>query len=208
MKDNGNDNGNNNVNDNLNGNQDPENLQPEKEAAEKSPEEQIAILADQLLRNQADMENLRKRMSREMDKARSFAIENFARDLLPVLDNMNRVLATLAENSDSGLKDGVRLILRETQAVLARHHVVRIEAAGQMFDPNLHEALFENPDPSKPAGTITQIIEDGYMIGDRLLRAARVGVVSAPAAPDNDEGDDVDDEEQASKTPENGPKRP
>ncbi len=174
----------------------------EEKEQESSLEDQISELKhqlkDQLLRSQADMENLRKRMSREMEKASSFAIESFARDLLPVLDNMNRVLATLDEESDNSLKDGVRLTLREMQAILTRHHVVRIEAIGQMFDPHLHEALFEKTDPKAEAGTITEIIEDGYMIGARLLRPARVGVTRA-AQPL---------EAQTPETRENPPKKP
>ncbi len=184
---------NDNMNDNMNGRQNSE--------AEKSLEAQIADLKEQHLRDRADMENLRKRLGREMEKARLFAIENFARDLLPILDNMRRALATLAAQEDlrageseASLQDGVRLILRETEAVLARHHVERIEAEGQMFDPNQHEALFEVLDAARPPGTVAQIIEEGYMIGARLLRPARVGV--AAAGP-------LDTEEKDQKTEEN-----
>ena len=164
-------------------------VEENKVEEEKSLEAQIAELKEQHLLDRADMENLRKRLGREMEKTRLFAIEHFARDLLPVLDNMRRALASLADDSDAGIKasleDGVRLTLREIDAVLARHQVRRIEAEGQSFDPNLHEALFEVP-PSAvptgtPAGTIMQIIEEGYMLGARLLRPARVGVAGEAA---------------------------
>ena len=182
------------MNDNKsNGQQNPEvekkEVEENKVEEEKSLEAQIAELKEQHLLDRADMENLRKRLGREMEKTRLFAIEHFARDLLPVLDNMRRALASLADDSDAGIKasleDGVRLTLREIDAVLARHQVRRIEAEGQSFDPNLHEALFEVP-PSAvsagtPAGTIMQIIEEGYMLGERLLRPARVGVAGEAA---------------------------
>ena len=195
------------MNDNINNNIDHGQQNPEAEKKEveekkveenkveeeKSLEAQIAELAElkeQHLRDRADMENLRKRLGREMEKTRLFAIENFARDLLPVLDNMRRALASLTDDSDADLKaslaDGVRLTLREIEAVLARHQVRRIEAEGQRFDPNRHEALFEVPPSAVPAGTsagtIMQIIEEGYMLGERLLRPARVGIAAAAAA--------------------------
>ena len=190
-----NENVNDNINDNINnGQQSPEaekkKVEGEKIEEEKSLEEQIAELKERHLRDRADMENLRKRLGREMEKTRLFAIEHFARDLLPVLDNMRRALASLTDDSDARLKasleDGVRLTLREIEAVLARHQVRRIEAEGQSFDPNRHEALFEVPQSALPPGTrpgtIMQIIEEGYMLGERLLRPARVGIAAAAAA--------------------------
>ena len=197
-----NENVNDNINDNINnGQQSPEaekkkveekkveekKAEGEKNEEEKSLEEQIAELKERHLLDRADMENLRKRLGREMEKTRLFAIERFARDLLPVLDNMRRALASLTDDSDARLKasleDGVRLTLREIEAVLARHQVRRIEAEGQSFDPNRHEALFEVPQSALPPGTrpgtIMQIIEEGYMLGERLLRPARVGIAAA-----------------------------
>ena len=191
---------NDNINDNINnGQQSPEaekkrveekKIEEEKNEEEKSLEEQIAELKERHLLDRADMENLRKRLGREMEKTRLFAIERFARDLLPVLDNMRRALASLTDDSDARLKasleDGVRLTLREIEAVLARHQVRRIEAEGQRFDPNRHEALFEVPQSALPPGTrpgtIMQIIEEGYMLGERLLRPARVGIAAAAVA--------------------------
>ena len=195
-----NENVNDNINDNINnGQQSPEaekkkveekKVEGEKVEEEKSLEGQIAELKEQHLLDRADMENLRKRLGREMEKTRLFAIERFARDLLPILDNMRRALASLTDDSDARLKasleDGVRLTLREIEAVLARHQVRRIEAEGQSFDPNRHEALFEVPQSALPPGTrpgtIMQIIEEGYMLGERLLRPARVGIAAAAAA--------------------------
>ena len=212
-----NENVNDNINDNINnGQQSPEaekkkveekKVEGEKNEEEKSLEEQIAELKEQHLLDRADMENLRKRLGREMEKTRLFAIERFARDLLPVLDNMRRALASLTDDSDARLKasleDGVRLTLREIEAVLARHQVRRIEAEGQSFDPNRHEALFEVPPSALPPGTrpgtIMQIIEEGYMLGERLLRPARVGIAAAAATA-------TAAKEKAPETGENGKK--
>jgi molecular chaperone GrpE len=150
---------------------------------------------DKLLRTLADMENLRRRTEREVADARTYGVSNFARDIVAVADNMARALgaldAELREKADAGVKallDGVELTERELLKVLEKHGVKKFEPLHEKFDPNLHQAMFELPDPSRPAGTVAQVIQPGYMIGERVLRPALVAVAKggpkpAPAEP-------------------------
>jgi molecular chaperone GrpE len=138
---------------------------------------------DRLLRTLADMDNLRKRTEREIADSRTYGIQNFARDILAVADNMDRALsaldAELREKADAATKallDGVELTERELHKVLEKHGVRKFEPLGEKFDPNLHQAMFEVPDPSRPAGAVAQVMQPGYMIGERVLRPALVGV--------------------------------
>jgi len=154
---------------------------------------------DKLLRLLAEMENLRKRTDREIADARAYGISNFARDILAVADNMDRALGALDEDlrekANAGTKallDGVELTERELLKVLEKHGVKKFEPLGEKFDPNLHQAMYEVPDPSRPAGTVAQVVQPGYMIGERILRPALVGVAkggpkaaSEPPANDN-----------------------
>jgi molecular chaperone GrpE len=152
-----------------------------------------AELKDRLLRLAAEMENLRKRMAREIDDTRSYAITKFARDMLTATDSLSRAMLVLpAETRDSAdgplksLIDGIELTEREMQRLLAVHGVKPIEAEGQKFDPHKHQAMFEVPDPTRPEGTVVQVVQTGYAIGDRVLRPAMVGIAKggpAMAAP-------------------------
>src|ERR1700761_3372186 len=142
-----------------------------------------AELKDRLLRLAAEMENLRKRMAREIDDTRSYAITKFARDMLTATDSLSRAMLVLpAETRDTAdgplksLIEGIDLTEREMQRLLAVHGVKPIEAEGQKFDPHKHQAMFEVPDPSKPEGTVVQVVQTGYAIGDRVLRPAMVGI--------------------------------
>ena len=160
---------------------------------------------DRLLRTLAEMENLRKRTEREIGDARHYGIASFARDILAVADNMDRALAALdaelREAANAGVKallDGVELTERELHNVLEKHGVKKFEPQkGERFDPNLHQAVYEAPDPSLPSGTVAQIVQPGYMIGERMLRPALVAVAKggpklAPAeTPANDNADSV-----------------
>jgi molecular chaperone GrpE len=153
---------------------------------------------DKLLRVLAEMENLRRRTDREIADTRAYGISNFARDIVAVADNMDRALgaldAELREKADAGTKallDGVELTERELLKVLEKHGVKKFEPLGEKFDPNVHQAMFELPDASRPAGTVAQVVQPGYMIGERVLRPALVAVAkggSKPAseAPAND----------------------
>jgi molecular chaperone GrpE len=138
---------------------------------------------DKLLRTLAEMENLRRRTEREIADTRLYAISAFARDVIAVADNMQRAMgaldAELREKADGGTKallDGVELTERELLKVLEKHGVKKFDPLGEKFDPNLHQAMYEIPDPSQPAGTVAQVVQPGYMIGERVLRPALVAV--------------------------------
>ena len=148
-----------------------------------------AELNDRMLRLAAEMENQRKRAEREIADTRSYSIANFARDMLTATDSLSRALMTLPaearENADGALKsliDGIELTEREMQRLLAKHGVKPIEAEGEKFDPHKHQAMFEVPDPSKPEGTVVQVVQQGFAIGDRVLRPAMVGVAKGGGA--------------------------
>jgi molecular chaperone GrpE len=146
-----------------------------------------AELRDRLLRTMAEMENLRRRTEREKADTARYAISNFARDVLTVGDNLKRTVDHVpaeAAAQDPALKsflDGVELTERELLNVLERHGVTRIEPLGQRFDPNCHQAMYEVPDPSVPEGTVVDVMQSGYVIGDRCLRPALVAVAKGGA---------------------------
>jgi molecular chaperone GrpE len=142
-----------------------------------------ADLRDKLLRTLADMENLRKRTAREVGDAELRGITTFARDLLGVADNMRRALDAVtpevrksAQAAVTALIDGVELTERELLKALEKNGVRQFTPQREKFDPNLHQAIFEAPDPSVPAGHVVQVVQPGYMIGERVLRPALVGV--------------------------------
>ena len=143
---------------------------------------------DKMLRTLAEMENLRKRTSREVADARIYGITGFARDILDIADNLQRALdavpAEARAAADPGLKaliEGVELTERSLHNALEKNGVRKFDPAGEKFDPNVHQAMYEVPDPSVPAGTIAQVIQSGYMIGERVLRPALVGVAKGGA---------------------------
>lgn len=159
------------------------------------PTEQLlaenAELKDRLLRLAAEMENLRKRTEREIGDTRSYAIAGFARDMLTATDSLSRALMMLppeardtADATIRSLVDGMELTEREMQRLLAKHGVKPIEAEGQKFDPHRHQAMFEVPDATKPEGTVVQVVQQGFAIGERVLRPAMVGIAKGgmPAA--------------------------
>ena len=140
-------------------------------------------LKDRTLRTLAEMENLRRRTEREIADARAYAVTNFARDVLNVADNIHRALESVpadakaaADGAFKGLIDGIELTERDLAKTLERHGVKRVEPEGQKFDPNRHQAMFEVPNPDVPAGTVVQVVQTGYVIGERVLRPALVGV--------------------------------
>ena len=144
---------------------------------------QNAELTDRLLRLAAEMENLRKRSERDLADTRAYAITGFARDMLTATDSLSRALMVLPaetrETADGTLKsliEGIEMTEREMQRLLTKHGVTPIEAEGQKFDPHRHQAMFEVPDPSRPEGTVVQVVQAGFAIGDRVLRPAMVGV--------------------------------
>ena len=151
-----------------------------------------AELKDRLLRTLAEMENLRKRTEREVTDARAYGTTTFARDMLAVADNMRRALDAVspelrksADGSVKALIEGVELTERELIKALDKNGVRQFNPRGEKFDPNLHQAMYEVPDPSVPAGSVVEVVQPGYMIGERVLRPAMVGVSKggAKAAP-------------------------
>jgi molecular chaperone GrpE len=140
-------------------------------------------LRDRLLRTLAEMENLRKRTEREVTDARLYGVTTFARDLLGVADNMRRALDTLSPEMRAGadaavqaLVDGVELTERELIKALEKNGIRQFSPRGEKFDPNVHQAMFEVPNPSVPAGSVVEVVAPGYMLGERVLRPAMVGV--------------------------------
>ncbi|HWV43752.1 nucleotide exchange factor GrpE [Pseudorhodoplanes sp.] len=161
--------------------------------------DEAAEMKDRLLRTLAEMENLRKRTEREVADARQYGIASFARDILGVSDNLRRALDTITPEVRAGADaaftafiEGVELTERELMKALEKHGIRRIDPLNEKFDPNLHDAMFEVPDPSVAAGTVVQVMQPGYVIADRILRPAMVAVSKggpkaspAPVANDN-----------------------
>jgi len=151
------------------------------------PQADAAVLAaelkDRLLRTLAEMENLRKRTEREVADARLYGVASFARDIVAVADNMRRALDTvspeLRASAEAGVKaliDGVELTERELLKALEKNGVRQFSPRGEKFDPNVQQAIFEVPNASVPAGSVVEVVQPGYMIGERVLRPAMVGV--------------------------------
>jgi molecular chaperone GrpE len=182
----------------------PDAMTPAKEASDAAPlaseaKEEVADPAalvrevaehkDKLLRALADMENLRRRTDREVADARAYGVSSLARDVVGVADNLHRALeaagesAALAEGPAKSLREGVELIERDLLKVLERYGVKRFDPKGAKFDPNFHQAIFEVSDDSIAAGSVAQVIQPGYMIGERVLRPAMVGVAKESPKP-------------------------
>jgi len=156
-------------------------------------------LKDGRLRLAAEMENLRRRTARDVADARAYSVANFARDMLSVADNLRRALdaipAEARASGDAGfaaLIEGVEMTERSMLAALERHGVKKISPEGEKFDPNFHQAMFEMPNAELPSGTVVQVVQTGFVIGDRVLRPAMVGVSTGgpKAAPEPKAGAD------------------
>ena len=162
---------------------------PETGSAEALAKE-AADARDKMLRTLAEMENLRKRTAREVADARIYGITGFARDVLDIADNLQRALdavpAETRANADPGLKaliEGVELTERSLLNTLEKNGVKKFDPTGQKFDPNFQQAMYEVPDASVPSGTVLQVVQAGFMIGERVLRPALVGVSKGGAKP-------------------------
>ena len=164
-------------------------------AAESQPDplaeakREAADYKDRLLRTLAEMENLRKRTEREVADARLYGIASFAREVLAVADNMHRALATIGpelraqgDAQVTALIEGVELTERELLKALEKSGVKKFSPQGEKFDPNVHQAMYEMETTEGPPGYVAQVIQAGYMIGDRVLRPALVAVSKAPKA--------------------------
>lgn len=134
------------------------------------------------MRLAADNENLRRRTARDLQDGKTYAITNFARDLLSVSDNLQRALDATrkaAENSDDNLNtvfEGIEMTQREMLTVFERHGITKINPKNQKFDPHFHQAIFEVEDSNLPDNTVHEVVQEGFKIGDRILRPAMVGV--------------------------------
>ena len=159
---------------------------------------ELAEMKDRLLRTLAEMENLRKRTEREVTDARLYGVASFARDVLSVADNIRRALEAVPAEALANaqamkvLVDGVELTERELLKALEKNGVRQFTPQGEKFDPNVHQAMYEVPDPSVPAGSIVQVMQPGYMIGERVLRPALVAVAKGgpKIAPNSASGND------------------
>jgi len=154
---------------------------------------------DRALRSHAELENYRKRAQRELAEERKYAVVPLVRDLLPVVDNLeraidaaNKQIDTLARSASEGkaastttdiahLLDGVKMVATQLESVLKQHEAVRIDTVGTAFDPNLHQALAQEPSDEHPPGTITRAAQSGYKLHDRVIRPAQVFVSTGPA---------------------------
>lgn len=165
---------------------------PEGDARLAALEAELAGSKDRLLRALAETENTRRRAQREREDALRYAIAGFAKDLLSAADNLRRALDSLpeAEAGDArtrGLLSGVAATERELLAAFERHGIRRIDPKGERFDHNYHQAVFEAENTGQPGGTVIEVLQPGYVLHDRLLRPAMVGVAkegSKPTPPD------------------------
>lgn len=154
--------------------------------AEETLEDKLADANDQLLRALAELENTRRRAERDRGEAQKYGAMSFARDIVGVADNLARALQAIEDTDEAAKADlpeaiqallaGVDATQRDLMATLARHKVTPIAPLGEKFDPNQHEALFEAPGTGQEAGTIIDVVETGFMMEERLLRPAKVGI--------------------------------
>jgi molecular chaperone GrpE len=178
----------------------------ELEAKVAELEEKLSTTKDLLVRRQADFDNFRRRVLKERQDNQNYGHENFVKELLPVVDNLERALEHAKENEGAeiltGLLEGVELVSRELLGCLQKNGVKPIEAAGKMFDPTVHEAMGQAPDGSVPPNTVVQVFQNGYELRDHLLRPARVIVAMAPpegtAEPAASEETQADEENSSS----------
>lgn len=144
---------------------------------------ELAATRDQLLRAYAELDNFRKRVARQLEDERRYSELALLRDLLPVLDDIYRAVEAAESTANAGaLKDGFRMVAEHLEQVLARHHCCRIEAEGQPFDPNFHEAVGQEPSETCPPNVVLRVLRTGYKLHDRVVRPAQV-VVSLGKSP-------------------------
>jgi molecular chaperone GrpE len=151
------------------------------DAAPQDSAAELAAANDRLLRLQAEMQNLRNRTSREILDERRYAAMPVLRDLLPVLDNIHRAIEAAEKAGEAeNLLEGFRLVRQQLLATLTNHGAEPIEALGQPFDPNFHQAILHQPSEEAPADTVTMVTQEGYKLHDRVVRPAQVIVSSGP----------------------------
>ncbi|MBO6518774.1 MAG: nucleotide exchange factor GrpE [Rhodospirillales bacterium] len=166
----------------MEGRTDASDDEEDPEGVASTLEAELADTKDKLLRALAEAENVRRRASRDVENASKRAIAGFAREMIVVADNLSRALdaveteQALHHDSIKALLEGVQMTAREMQNAFSRNGIKKVDPLGEKFDPQMHEAMFEYEDASKPAGTVGQVMEAGYMLGDQPLRPAKVGV--------------------------------
>lgn len=148
---------------------------------EQSIEEKLAEAQEQLLRTLADSENLRRRLEREKEDLGNYIISNFAKEILSVVDNLQRAIKSIEDKKEdesafNTFVEGIELTEKQLITSLEKFKIKKINTNNEKFDPNLHQAMFEIEGKNSEAGRISEVIQDGYTIGDRLLRPAMVGV--------------------------------
>jgi molecular chaperone GrpE len=170
--------------------------EPASDERVAAAEAAAAEAKDRVLRTLAEMENLRRRTEREIADAKTYAVASFARDMLTVADNLKRAIAAVppeARSADaalSNLMDGVEATERGLEQTLTRFGVKPIDAKGQKFDPQKHQAMYEVELPDMPAGMVAEVVQGGYAIGERVLRPAMVAISKGgPKAPPSDKPD-------------------
>jgi molecular chaperone GrpE len=157
------------------------NSQAEVDSKLAELEVDLAAANERVVRAQAELENFRKRVYREMEEERKYASLPLLQGLLPVIDNLDRAMESAEKNHDvQGLLEGVRLVAQQFRSVLQQHHCTMIEAKGKLFDPHLHEAIAQLPSQDVPAGSVIDTTLPGYVLHDRVVRASQV-LVSAGA---------------------------
>jgi len=197
----------------------PETDAPDAEVAvETGPERivtleaEVADLKDRVLRTLAEMENLRRRNEREMTDTRQYSVASFARDMLNVGDNLRRAIEAIPEKPENetdatlaALIEGVEVTERGLVQTLQKFGIQPIEAKGEKFDPTFHQAMFEVEDAEVPAGTVAEVVQTGYVIGERVLRPAFVGVAKGgpklKVVAGDDKADATDDTKQSAADP-------
>src|SRR5439155_3225889 len=161
-----------------------------EEGSNEALTKEVAEARDKMLRTLAEMENLRQRTRREVSDAKIYGITGFARDVLDIADNLQRALDAVPDETraaaDPGLKaliEGVELTERSLHNTLEKNGVRKFDPSGEKCDPNFQQAMYEVPDPSVPAGTVVQVVQAGYMIGERVLRPGLVAVSKGGGKP-------------------------
>lgn len=177
---------------------------PDFEAVIGALQDELEQARDQRMRGVAEMENLRRRTAREVADAKKFAVSSFARELLSVSDNLTRALSVVDDEEKAAasqvwqnLLEGVQMTERELLTVMEKNGVQRIDPLGERFDPNKHQAMFEVPDPSQTSGMVVQVVAPGFMIGERVLRPAMVGVTKGGPKLEAKAAESVDAEPEA-----------
>jgi len=147
-------------------------------------QQELQATQDKLMRALADAENTRRRAQKDREDAGNFAISRFAKDLLDYADNFKRALDSLPEGTPDGVAEGLNAMETDILSVFERNGITKIEPLDEPFNANFHEVMFEAPMPGKPSGVIIQVIEPGYVLNGRLLRAAKVGIAKNDEDPD------------------------